>query len=161
MKNPKLTVLVGIPGAGKSTLAEKMAAPGATTEDQTPALVVSSDKIRERINGNINDQANGDRVFKIFAQEIRDGLKAGRHVIADQTALTRRAHELLHDIARPFHIRPTAVVFTNVEEARARNLARDRVVPEHAMDQMEKNLSQILHYLDENQAKYIRIIKTN
>lgn len=143
-----MTILVGIPGSGKSTLAASMR-----------AQTISSDAIREKINGDINDQANGDRVFKIFAEQIRSALKNNRAIVVDSTAVTRRAHELLLDLAREAKIKPTVVVFTDVEQARERNQHRSRVVPDHVMDRMETNLHDIRHFLRENSSKYGKIIE--
>lgn len=145
----KMTIMVGIPGSGKSTLARKM----------RKSIVVSSDDIRERLSGDINDQSQNDRVFKIFAQEIKDGLKRGDHVVVDSTAVTRRAHELLLDIARWADVFPTLVIFTNTEQARRRNQNRARIVPDHVMDRMEENLQDIRHFIRENESKYGRIIE--
>lgn len=149
----KLTILVGIPGSGKSTLAAKM-----------NATVVSSDKIRVELTGDIKDQSRNDEVFKIFAQRIKDALGRGEHVVVDSTAVQQRAQELLQDIARRAKIRPTVVIFTDEATARARNARRDPKgdappVPDHIMDDMAENLKDIRHYLREHSGRYARIME--
>lgn len=148
-----MTIMVGIPGSGKSTLSSRM----------RNATVVSSDEIRAEVTGDptMQDQSKNTLVFKIFAQKIRAALRRGEHVIVDSTAVTRQAHELLLDIAKEANLKPTIVVFTNTEQARERNQNRDRVVPDHVMDRMEENLKDIRHYLRENSEKYGRVIEVN
>ena len=55
MKKPILTVLVGLPGSGKSTYANKI----------KNAILCSSDKVREELYGDENIQGDKQKVFRI------------------------------------------------------------------------------------------------
>lgn len=82
MNRPKLIVMFGLSGSGKSTIAKKIA-------KEKDCVIVSSDEIREEIcDGGISDQSKNKEVFKIFHQRIKDNLKAGKNIIADATNLT-------------------------------------------------------------------------
>lgn len=68
MNKPKLYIMVGLSGSGKSTIAKEIA----ETEENT--IIVSSDAIREELTGKVEDQSKNEEVFKIFHNRIRKGL---------------------------------------------------------------------------------------
>ena len=69
MSKPKLWIMVGLSGSGKSTVAKEIA----VMEENT--IIVSSDAIREELTGKVEDQTKNDEVFKIFHKRIRKGLE--------------------------------------------------------------------------------------
>ena len=69
MSKPKLWIMVGLSGSGKSTIAKEIA----VMEENT--IIVSSDAIREELTGKVEDQTKNDEVFKIFHKRIRKGLE--------------------------------------------------------------------------------------
>jgi predicted kinase len=128
-----LTILVGIPAAGKSSWAAK----------QPWSITVSSDAIRAELT-NVSDQTRNGEVFEIFHERIKTALTAGlvQHVIADSTALDRRSRYDLHFLALATDSRTNLVYFSNIEESMARNRLRDRVVPEDVMIRMAAKYAQ-------------------
>lgn len=130
---PKLYIPVGIPGCGKpgcgkSTLSKNIL--GAT-------LTHSTDAIRERVTSDINDQSQNKDVFEIFHREIGEALASGRNSIADATNLRRFARTRLRFIAEEHNAETHVIVFTNIAQAVARNLARtERIVPADVMIRM-------------------------
>lgn len=79
MKNRVCFVmLVGMPGCGKSTLAEKY---------KDKYKVISSDRIREELLGDIKDQKHNADVFKEMDARTIQCLKDGKNVIYDATNL--------------------------------------------------------------------------
>ena len=59
MNRPKLIVMCGLSGSGKSSTAEELA-------KKYNAEIVSSDSIREEITGDSMNQTVNEEVFKIF-----------------------------------------------------------------------------------------------
>jgi predicted kinase len=122
----RLTILVGIPGCGKSTYART---------HYSWQWTVSSDKIRAEL-GDVNDQSKNGEVFRLFHAEVGALLRAGHDVVADSTALDAFARENLRKIAREVGSEIHLVYFSNVGAAVRRNQDRERVVPAKAMDRM-------------------------
>lgn len=129
-----LAITVGIPGSGKSTWAEII---GVFALGRPETMIVNPDKIREELTGNASDQSQNHKVFERAHWLTEKYLVQGDNVIFDATNLTASARKPLMDIARRFFALPLAVRFdVDTEVCRARNLARERVVPVDAMDKM-------------------------
>ena len=133
MNKPTFTMLVGIPGSGKSHWAE-------THRDELNAVIHSSDAIREEL-GDINDQSKNDEVFDILHWRVKSDLIAGDNVIYDATNLKRknRVHMLQHEL-KDIPCNKICVLFcTPYEFCVANNFARERKVPVHVLVRMYKN----------------------
>lgn len=85
---PKLFIMVGLSGSGKSTVAKELAV-------KHNAIIVSSDNIREEICGQVFDQSKNKEVFKIFHKRIRKYLFEGKNVIADATNITMKSRRAI------------------------------------------------------------------
>ena len=121
---PKLYIMVGIPGSGKSTYAEKYLSQTAT--------IFSSDKIRGELLGDENDQSNKELIFSTLYSRIREHLLEGKDAVLDATNVNRfeRARTLnnftdIEDVER-------IAVFVNtpLDECLVRNGSRTRIFPE-------------------------------
>ena len=66
MVKPIFTMLVGIPGSGKSTWAEN-------NKDIVNEVIQSSDELRKEL-GDINDQSKNEEVFNILHKRIKEDL---------------------------------------------------------------------------------------
>jgi predicted kinase len=103
-----LTVLMGLPGSGKSTYAAR----------QRGAEVLTADAIRIA-------NANAAHTFIVLHSRLRELLAAGKSVIVDTCALQRNARARLQRIGRQHGARCVLVTFnTDWRVCRTRNAAR-------------------------------------
>lgn len=125
---PRLHILVGIPGCGKSTFASSLT--------NCSTKLVSSDDLRAEIAKDVNDQSQNELVFKVFHNMIKFLLSTGYDVVADSTALDGFAREKLRRIAEGEHADTHLYFFKNPQEALQRNRTRERCVPMLVMQRM-------------------------
>ena len=115
----KIIVLVGLPGSGKSTYAERQ---GVTA--------LSSDLIRQLLADDATDQSIHARVFNCMRYLLRHRLAIGRPVAyVDATHLTPSERKAYIQIDVP------------LESCMERNRSRVRIVPEEAMQVMAAKLT--------------------
>lgn len=120
-----LNVLIGPPGAGKTTW---------RLQHAPPEAVLCLDDYRQRLCGDAADQTRNAELAAMMHRDLAEILAVGRPVLVDATS-TLPAHraELLKParrLRRPAH----AVVFrTPLAECLRRNAGRDRVVPERVI----------------------------
>lgn len=130
----KLIFLVGVPGCGKSTYAQKI------TAENSNAVWVSSDAIREKLWGDANDQQNPSTVFNAMFHMTVDALNKGHDVIYDATNLIAKTRASTLAQIREHTNRPIfaecAVVLCSIKECKRRQNDRDRKVPEEVIDRM-------------------------
>lgn len=82
---PRLYVMCGLPASGKSFVAEELA----FIEDDL--TIFSSDKYREKLLGNENDQTNNQLVFDTLYKDLRNHLEQGKSAIFDATNTTLKS----------------------------------------------------------------------
>lgn len=102
MNKPKLYVMVGLSGSGKSTIAKEIA----ETEENT--IIVSSDAIREELTGKVEDQSKNEEVFKIFHKRIREELENKHNVVADATNITMKSRRAILSNVRSLDVHRVA-----------------------------------------------------
>lgn len=132
---PKLIMMVGVAGSGKSTVAMRMA-----SKMKEEVVLLSSDTIRGEIYGDENCQRNPGRVFDILHQRAVKALSQGISVICDATNLScKRRMGFLKSIAHIDCRKECIVVIATPEDIEARMKLRDRKVP---MEVVHKQLCQ-------------------
>ena len=125
---PRLIILIGLAGCGKSTWAREQGLP-----------TLSSDEMRGVLADDVTDQTIHKQVFETLRYLIRQRVAIGRPVTCvDATHLTPKER-------RPyFRIKGCKVeaVFFNVplQMCHERNQSRDRVVPAHVIDAMYEKM---------------------
>lgn len=126
---PTFTMLVGIPGTGKSTYAKGLASKGS-------AVWMSSDYIRENLYGDAACQDNPNKVFEIMHEETLSYLDKGFDVIYDATNITRKSRlSILSKL--PKHIKKKCViVWAPIDICIERDKARERTVGKEVIDKM-------------------------
>lgn len=133
---PRFTMLIGLPGCGKSTLANKF-------KDTYHKVVLSSDSIREELFGDEDEQMEPERVFATMFYRTVQALEDNLDVIYDATNISRKLRintldRLKHAVSKPFTTE-AIVIYIDIAEVKRRNASRDRVVPEYVIDNMLKN----------------------
>ena len=136
----KLIMLIGLPASGKSTWSSKYMECHENTE------LVSSDSIREEVFGDVNDQKHNGEVFNIIHKRVVAAIKSGKDVILDATNLSRKRRiGFLKSI--PNCLAEAIVFAIPFELCCERNAARERVVPQSAMEKMYRSF-QPPHYAE-------------
>lgn len=130
---PKITVLMGLPGSGKSYYAEK-------SMEGSP-IRVSSDEIRERIFRDVASQKYNRYVFSIMRLMVEKAIGAGCDVLVDSTNIQRKHRKPWIDIGGRMGIDVVCLfVDPPLEECLKRNAIRERHVPIDVIQQMSAHL---------------------
>ena len=126
---PKLFVLCGLPGSGKSSWAQA----------HPQYVTVSSDAIRAELYGHEETQGDPQEVFAEMDKRVSSLLDEGKDVIYDATNISAKIRKNI--IAKFPQATPICIFLdTPVKECIKRNLKRKRHVPEHIIMRMNKNL---------------------
>jgi predicted kinase len=139
-----LSLLIGLPGSGKSTYAKTIAT-------INPAIhIISPDEIRFQMldyehTGIDYDPNIEPQVWDQVKSEVRQCLRDINisECILDATNTKKDLRKDFIDIARQFHAKTKAYVFPpNIAVAKQRNLLRERNVPEKVIESMANSFEE-------------------
>lgn len=152
MDRVKLILLVGIPGSGKTTYANKY------IFEHKNAIHLSSDKIRAELYGDESTQGDPSEVFSLMQSRAIEYLNDGKNVIYDATNICRKDRANIIAIC-PKHVEIEAhVIWTPIEDCLQRDADRARTVGTKVIDKMLKRFQP--PFYDEGIDK-IEVIITN
>lgn len=128
------TMLIGLSGSGKSTLAEEL------KNNNPNTVVLSSDKLREELLGNENDQNHNREIFEELHKRAIKALKMGKNVVYDATNLSaRRRRNFLKSIKDICCEKVCVVLATPFYECAKRDGQRTRSVSQEVIFSQMKN----------------------
>lgn len=131
MNLPKLIIMVGLPGSGKSTRAKELAAL------EKSCVILSSDAIRKELSGSEQDQTQNDRVFKLLYQRMNEYLSKGESVIIDATNTTLKSRKRILSECRVPCYKEVQLVMTPIEDCISRDASRERSVGKEVIYKFE------------------------
>ena len=132
MNRPKLIILCGIPGSGKSTYAKTY------MERNYNMIHLSSDEIRKELYGDENIQGNPGEVFTLMQKRAIEALNNGNDVIYDATNITRKDRAGIIGICPKFAKIECHIIWAPIEVCIQRDAERDRTVGKEVIDRMLK-----------------------
>lgn len=136
----KFIMLVGLPGSGKSTLAKKLA-------EEYEANIHSSDKIREELSGDINNQNINDLVFNTLHNRVKEDLRNDKNCIYDATNISYKKRMAFLQELKNIPCEKTCVLMaTPYEVCLERSAKRDRKVPEYVIKRMYMSFDVVYWY---------------
>ena len=132
MKRPKLILLVGIPGSGKTTYARSY------IEQLPRAVHLSSDAIRKELYGDENILGNPREVFSLMQKRAIEALNDGKDVAYDATNITRKDRTGIINACPEFAKIECHIIWAPIEECIKRDASRERTVGKEVIDRMLK-----------------------
>ena len=132
MNRPTLILLVGIPGSGKTTYAEKY------INDHPGAVHLSSDKIRKELWGDEAIQGDNNEVFSLMQSRAIDALNNGQNVCYDATNITRKDRSYIIALCPKFVKIECHIIWAPIKTCIERDAARKRTVGKEVIDKMLK-----------------------
>ena len=139
MNRPKLRILVGIPGSGKTTYVKE--------HMKENAVHLSSDTIRAELYGDESIQGDPAEVFSLMQSRAVEALNEGKDVWYDATNVTRKDRASIINICPKFAKIEAYIIWAPIEECINRDAERDRTVGKEVIDKMLKRFQAV--YYDE------------
>ena len=132
MTRPKLIILCGIPGSGKSTYAKNY------IERNCNTIHLSSDAIRKELYGDENIQGNPGEIFTLMQKRAVEALNDGYDVIYDCTNITRKDRAGIINACPKLAKIECHIIWAPIEECIKRDASRERTVGKEVINRMLK-----------------------
>ena len=131
-----LVVTVGLPSSGKTSWVDDFIA-----ENQGQAIdVISSDKIREEVFNDIEDQNHNSEVFDLMKRRTKESLSQGHIAIYEATNISsKRRRALLKELNKYYDKAICLFKYKRLSACQIDNEERDREVPSDVIDRMYRN----------------------
>ena len=146
-------VMVGAPGAGKSTYAAKLS----KIEEAT---IISGDDIQEDLYGSANTQGNWVEIWDRIEEEVELCAGDNKNVILDGTHYTSTYREEAIAMLKSYGYDQieAIVIDTSLDNCIFRNASRHRGVPRHVVIEMHKKLQSSLKTIVNESFSHINYI---
>lgn len=127
--------MVGVPGSGKTTLAQKLVEKG--------FHYLNADTIRSELYGDEALQGDKEEVFTIFFQRLEAALQARLNIVIDNTNINMRQRKPILERAQRFEYTDVQLWLMDVplEICLQRNASRPRMVPDDIVANMFSELT--------------------
>ncbi len=131
----RLVLLVGIPGSGKTTLAQRLIAKG--------YKCLNADSIREELYGDPAEQGDKEEVFGIFFKRLEEAFAQGLDIVIDNTNLNFKQRKPILERAAKAGYSDIQLWLMDVplDICLARNQMRERSVQEDIVANMFMELN--------------------
>ena len=131
-----LIVTVGLPSSGKTSWVDDFIG-----ENQGKAIdVISSDKIREEVFNDIEDQNHNSEVFDLMKRRTKESLSQGHIAIYEATNISsKRRRALLKELNKYYDKAICLFKYKRLTACQIDNEKRDREVPSNVIDRMYRN----------------------
>lgn len=131
-----LIVTVGLPSSGKTSWVDDFIG-----ENQGKAIdVISSDKIREEVFNDIEDQNHNSEVFDLMKRRTKESLSQGHVAIYEATNISsKRRRALLKELNKYYDKAICLFKYKRLSACQIDNEERDREVPSDVIDRMYRN----------------------
>ena len=150
MNRPSLILLVGIPGSGKTTYAEKY------IKEHPDTVHLSSDKIRAELWGDEGIQGDNNEVFSLMQTRAIETLNNGHSVVYDCTNVTRKDRSCIISLCPKFAKIECHIVWAPIETCIERDAARERTVGKEVIDKMLKRFQPVWYDEGVHEIKLVR-----
>lgn len=126
----RIILMIGVPGSGKTTLAQKIAEKG--------WKYINADSIRLELYGNAAEQGDKEQVFTLFFTRLEELMMEGVDVIIDNTNLNPKQRKPILERCEKFGYADIQLWLLDIplELCLERNRSRDRIVPEDIVSNM-------------------------
>ena len=131
-----LVVTVGLPGSGKTSWVKEF-----IEENQDKIIdIISSDKIREEVFNDIEDQNHNGEVFDLMKRRTKESLSQGHIAIYEATNISsKRRRALLKELNKYYDKAICLFKYKRLSACQIDNEERDREVPSDVIDRMYRN----------------------
>ena len=137
---PMLVVMVGLPGSGKSTVADNIFIKSTLEDSIRKPIIHSSDALRKELFGSENVQEDPTKVFAELHKRIKENLKDGKDVVFDVTNINKKKRiAFLNELKRIDCNKICVVVMTPYDICIRQDAKRDRVVGDAPIKKMYMN----------------------
>lgn len=126
---------IGVPGSGKTTVLKEFA-------NKYNYSYICPDDIRFEMTGNSADQSKNREVWDEAYNRLKQELQIGNTVVFDATFANQKQRRDFINFSKENGAEKVQGIFLDIplELAKERNLNRERVVPEYALDRMHKSI---------------------